>query len=343
MEGAPGARAWKGVWICAAIWLDPDLSWIEKALLAEIDCLVSEQAPCHASNEHLAQRMGVSVSRVNDMLARLQSAGFVVRVQYDGRVTHRVVSPKYSSNPETAREWINASAKKQSSRKRESRLPENRNSEFLKTGKQTSAKQEDRLPENRAAYIEQKTEQNTDRQRTKTTTTTHEENKPIGPSSSPSSYGSVSGRGREESASLPVSKSAGDDPYSPQYPAQDDVPPIGREGTQPAFAQHADRVTRTRRPAADRESPHDGTALGLELAKEFGLSRKQRRTVSEYCRTHGEEYVATKAELVRSAPRRNAAGALLAALREDWQPPVIVGMGDSKANDELAQRMGWEL
>jgi hypothetical protein len=317
MDSAP-SRAWKGVWICAAIWLDPDLSWIEKALLAEIDCLVSELAPCYASNEHLAQRMGVSVSRVNDMLARLQSGGFVVRVQYDGRVTHRVVSPKYSSNPETAREWVSAGVKKQSSRKRQIRVPENR-----------------------AAYIGKITEENTNRERKRTTTTTHDENKPMGASSSPASYGSVFGRGREESASSPVSKSAGNDPDSPQYPAQDDVSPIDREETEPALAEDQDRTTRTRRPAAEGESPPGGAALGLELAKEFGLSGKQRRAIGEYCRSHGEEYVVSKAELVRSAPRRNAAGALLAALREDWQPPV--SMGDSNANDDLAQKMGWEL
>ena len=88
-----GERAFKGVWICAAIWTHPDLSWVEKALLAEIDSLVSDEAPCYASNEHLASRVNVSVSRVNDMLAHLQKVGFLVRVQYDGRTTHRVVGP----------------------------------------------------------------------------------------------------------------------------------------------------------------------------------------------------------------------------------------------------------
>jgi len=52
-----GERAFKGVWICAAIWTHPDLSWVEKALLAEIDSLVSDEAPCYASNEHLASRV----------------------------------------------------------------------------------------------------------------------------------------------------------------------------------------------------------------------------------------------------------------------------------------------
>jgi len=47
-------------------------------------------------------------------------------------------------------------------------------------------------------------------------------------------------------------------------------------------------------------------------------------------------------------PRRNAAGALLAALRDDWQVPIsITGAtesdGDHRAtSDELARRMGWQ-
>jgi hypothetical protein len=39
-------RAFKGVWICAAVWTNHDLSWIEKALIAEIDSLVRDEAPC---------------------------------------------------------------------------------------------------------------------------------------------------------------------------------------------------------------------------------------------------------------------------------------------------------
>jgi Helix-turn-helix domain len=82
-------------------------------------------------------------------------------------------------------------------------------------------------------------------------------------------------------------------------------------------------------------------ALANQLTTEFGLSKKQRQTVSEYCESRGQEYVWAKAEIVRSQPRRNAAGALLVALRDDWQPPVLAGrpVADS---DDLARRMGWQ-
>ena len=307
-----GQRAFKGVWICAAIWTHPDLSWIEKALLAEIDSLVSEGAPCYASNEHLAERMGVSVSRVNDMLARLQSTGFIIRVQYDGRATHRVVNPEYSSNPETAREWIreSARAKKESSRKRETRVPENRNSGFLKTGKQTSEKQEDRVPENRDAYIERVPKENTNREREETTTTrtSYEFNKQKGEQQST--------QASSRCASLSVLSG----------------------GSQEPAAEASDEVG-TAKARSD--------ALAGALAKEFRLTGKQRQIVTEYCESHGQEYVLGKAEIVRSAPRKNAAGALLAALREDWQPPLETGERVDKAarlaaSRAMAERMGWE-
>ena len=58
--------------------------------------------------------------------------------------------------------------------------------------------------------------------------------------------------------------------------------------------------------------------LARKLAEEFRLTDRQRQSVAEYCESYGEEYVACKAEIVRSAPRKNATGALLASLRIDW-------------------------
>ena len=63
-------------------------------------------------------------------------------------------------------------------------------------------------------------------------------------------------------------------------------------------------------------------ALADELAVECGLNGKQRNDLIGYIDSRGEGYVRTKAQIVRSQPRRNAAGSLLAALRDDWQMPV---------------------
>ena len=103
------------------------------------------------------------------------------------------------------------------------------------------------------------------------------------------------------------------------------------------------------RPRGERTgaSPPD-IVLAHELGEEFGLSSRQRQAVAQYCESHGKAYVVGKAEIVRSAPRKNAAGALLTALREDWQPavsnaPIRPGTDDRLARyDELAERMGWQ-
>lgn len=97
------------------------------------------------------------------------------------------------------------------------------------------------------------------------------------------------------------------------------------------------------------EAPPDAlhNLLAGKLAGEFRLTARQRQRVTEYCESRGEDYVASKAEVVRSAPRKNAAGALLAALRDDWQPAVVTGETANKAarlaaSRTMAERMGWE-
>jgi Helix-turn-helix domain len=96
-------RAFKGVWICAAIFLDEKLTPAEKILLAEIDSLTTHEQGCYASNTHFAKRLGVTESRVNHVVARLTREGYIIRVCYDGRISHRVVASEYSSNPATSR------------------------------------------------------------------------------------------------------------------------------------------------------------------------------------------------------------------------------------------------
>jgi Helix-turn-helix domain len=98
--------------------------------------------------------------------------------------------------------------------------------------------------------------------------------------------------------------------------------------------------------SAELATPAD--QLIAALGEEFGLAAKQRRMVATYFESHGEEYIRCKAIIVRSEPRKNAAGALLAALRDDWQVRVPVGRtpeDDPKhlaTSEELAHRMGWQ-
>jgi hypothetical protein len=100
-------------------------------------------------------------------------------------------------------------------------------------------------------------------------------------------------------------------------------------------------------PHSSEEKKSSSLALADELARDFRLSRKQRQTIAEYCESNGEEYVLQKVEIVSSEPRGNAAKALLAALRDDWQPPIQCNPRFSdqharlEASRALAKRMEW--
>lgn len=78
-------RQFKGVWIKAEIWENRDLSWLEKCLLAEIDCLDHPQNGCTASNEYLAEMFGSSTASIANMISKLRRLGFVYNVAFDGR------------------------------------------------------------------------------------------------------------------------------------------------------------------------------------------------------------------------------------------------------------------
>ena len=292
-------RAFNGVWVCAAIFLDERLSPAEKMLLAEIDSLTTDDHGCYANNAHFAKRLGVAESRANHVLARLTREGYIVPVGYDGRVTQRVVAPEYSSNPVTSRRLIERHRRLAKNSSSELSHSEDSNSDLLKIATLNCRKEQPRTAKNSGAVLLEKVPTESTNRKRENTTTTYEENKPEQASSRCDSLSVLSGGLEEPTAESP--DEAGTN-------AQVD-------------------------------------ALARELGKEFRLTGKQRRKVREYCESHGQGYVLRKAEIVRSAPRKNAAGALLAALSEDWQPTVSIGTVDNDGRpgyDELAKRMGWE-
>jgi hypothetical protein len=99
--------------------------------------------------------------------------------------------------------------------------------------------------------------------------------------------------------------------------------------------------------ASQDEKTSSSLSLADELVSEYGLSQKQRKIVTEYCESFGEQYVRSKAEIVQAHPRHNAAGALLAALRDDWKPPVQPNREAANqqarldASRTLARQRGW--
>jgi plasmid replication initiation protein len=60
------------------------------------------------------------------------------------------------------------------------------------------------------------------------------------------------------------------------------------------------------------------------LPERFGLNEKQWAKVLSYVREKGEAYVVEKIDVVTQSARKNAAQALLAALRDDWKPAVRI-------------------
>jgi hypothetical protein len=269
-------RAFKGVWICAAIFLDEKLTPAEKILLAEIDSLTTEDRGCYASNAHFAKRLGVTESRANHVVARLTREGYIVRVCYDGRISHRVLAPEYSSNPATSRRLIERYRRLAKNNSSELSRLEDSNSELLKLAALPCQKAQSRTARNKDALLLKKVPtENTNR---KTTTT----------------YPDVDNEEADVMKSAETSSS--------------------RRCSQPIF-----QIGSHDSPAAAL-----GDRLAVELAEEFGLSSKQRQRVTEFFESHGQGYVRSKAEIVRSEPRKNAAGALLAALSDDWRAPVPV-------------------
>ena len=293
-------RAFKGVWICAAIFLDQKLTPAEKILLAEIDSLTSDDHGCYASNAHFAKRLGVTESRANHIVAQLTREGYIIRICYDGRISQRVVAPQYSSNPATSRRLIGRNARLAKNSSSELSHSGDSNSELLKLAIPTCQKAHSRTAKNSGALLLEKVPtENTNR---KTTTT----------------YPDVDNE--EADVKKPAEASS------------------SRRCSQPTLSVSSGD------PAAGPPSDQ----LAVELAEEFGLSRKQRQIVTEFFESRGQGYVRSKAEIVRSEPRKNAAGALLAALRDDWRAPVRVSgavateVEHLASLDDLARRMAWE-
>lgn len=88
-------------------------------------------------------------------------------------------------------------------------------------------------------------------------------------------------------------------------------------------------------------SPQDQAQID-KISAEFALTAKQAEALVDYVARDGIEYVLEKAEIVRSKPRGNAAGAFVVALREDWKKPVAIGdhqkAQKAKERQEAARR-----
>lgn len=81
-------RDFKGVWIPKELWLNKELTLLEKCIFIEIDSLDNEDH-CIASNEYFAEFCNCSESKVSKVIRRLQDLNMIEISSFDGR--HRKI------------------------------------------------------------------------------------------------------------------------------------------------------------------------------------------------------------------------------------------------------------
>jgi DNA-binding transcriptional regulator GbsR (MarR family) len=77
-------RDFKGVWIPKEVYLNTQLSLIEKILLVEITSLDNEKG-CFAGNSYFASFLGVSITSISLGIKKLIELGYIEKVSFDGR------------------------------------------------------------------------------------------------------------------------------------------------------------------------------------------------------------------------------------------------------------------
>lgn len=85
-------RDFKGIWIPAQIWLNKDLSLIEKCFIVEIDSLDNLNG-CFASNAYFSDFFSISKSRCSQIIKSLESKNLIsTEYHYEGKqITKRVL------------------------------------------------------------------------------------------------------------------------------------------------------------------------------------------------------------------------------------------------------------
>jgi uncharacterized phage protein (TIGR02220 family) len=74
-------RDFKGVWIPKEIWLDNNLTWIEKLLLTEIESLDNEEG-CFASNNYFGKFFNMTSGRISQIIKSLIDKKYII-AQYE--------------------------------------------------------------------------------------------------------------------------------------------------------------------------------------------------------------------------------------------------------------------
>ena len=103
------SRDFKGVWIPKEIWLNTDLTIIDKCILTEIHSLDNEYH-CIASNEYFAEFCQCSERKVTDSIKKLCELGYIEIISFDGR--RRTISSNLSLVTNKSRKNCDSATKK---------------------------------------------------------------------------------------------------------------------------------------------------------------------------------------------------------------------------------------
>jgi len=79
-------RKFQGIWIPRNVYLNKDLTWIEKILLVEIDSLDKSDKGCFASNDYFSEFLGVSKTHISKSIKHLIELKFVRLQSFNGRI-----------------------------------------------------------------------------------------------------------------------------------------------------------------------------------------------------------------------------------------------------------------
>lgn len=93
-------RKIKGVWIPIEIWDSKKLTILEKFLIAEIDCLSSQERGCYATNKYLSDILGCSKGHIANMVSKLSGEYLLVSVIDGHKREMRAINYKVGVHPE---------------------------------------------------------------------------------------------------------------------------------------------------------------------------------------------------------------------------------------------------
>lgn len=85
-------RAFKGIWIPKEIWLNENLTLLEKVFLVEIDSLDNEDG-CYASNDYFSSFFKLSKNRCSEIIKSLEKKG-LVKVSYKYKPNTKLIEKR---------------------------------------------------------------------------------------------------------------------------------------------------------------------------------------------------------------------------------------------------------